>query len=142
MTSQVRGVPTPRINGLLVQPMIPKGVEVMVGVRNDPLFGPLVMVGLGGVLVELLKDVAIAIAPVSAAEARRMVIGLKGAALLTGFRGSAAIDIDALSEIVARVSELADDHRVTIAEMDFNPLICGTNRITTVDALIVKRPTE
>ncbi|MDB5617850.1 MAG: CoA-binding protein [Tardiphaga sp.] len=135
-------VPTPRINGLLVQPMIPKGVEVMVGVRNDPLFGPLVMVGLGGILVELLKDVAIAIAPVSVAEARRMVIGLKGATLLTGFRGSAAIDIDALSEIVARVSELADDHRVTIAEMDFNPLICGANRITTVDALIVKRPTE
>jgi hypothetical protein len=70
-----------------------------------------------------------------------LINGPKGATLLTGFRGSAAIDIDALSEIVARVSELADDHRVAIAEMDFNPLICGANRITAVDALIVKRPT-
>ncbi|MBC7576867.1 MAG: acetate--CoA ligase family protein [Tardiphaga sp.] len=131
-------VPAPRINGLLVQPMIPKGVEVMVGVRNDPQFGPLVMVGLGGILVELLKDVAIAIAPVSTAEARRMILGLKGATLLTGFRGRAAIDINALAGIVARVSELADDHRAAIAEIDFNPLICDADRIIAVDALIVK----
>src|SRR5262249_44831597 len=102
----------------------------------------LVMVGLGGIFVELLKDVAIAIAPVSAIEARRMILGLKGATLLTGFRGSAPINIDALSEIVTRISELAHDHRATISEMDFNPLICGANRIPAVDALIVKRPTE
>jgi acyl-CoA synthetase (NDP forming) len=130
--------PVPRINGLLVQSMMPRGVEVMVGARNDPLFGPLVMVGLGGIFVELLKDVAIAPAPVSIAEARTMLLGLKGAPLLTGFRGSAPIAIDQLAGIVARVSELADDHRDSIAEIDFNPLICTADRITAVDALIVK----
>jgi acyl-CoA synthetase (NDP forming) len=130
--------PVPRINGLLVQSMMPKGVEVMVGARNDPLFGPLVMVGLGGIFVELLKDLAIAPAPVSIAEARTMLLGLKGAPLLTGFRGSAPIAIDELAGIVARVSELADDHRDSIAEVDFNPLICTADRITAVDALIVK----
>ena len=71
-----------------------------------------------------------------------MVLGLKGATLLSGFRGSAAIDIDALCEIVARISELAHDHRSTIAEMDFNPLICSADRIIAVDALIAKRSVE
>ena len=80
-------VPRPRINGVLVQPMVPQGIEMVVGARIDPLFGPLIVVGLGGILVELLKDTALAPAPVSHDEAQALLAQLKGARLLDGFRG-------------------------------------------------------
>ncbi|NMF88556.1 acetate--CoA ligase family protein [Aromatoleum petrolei] len=126
-----------RINGALLQPMIPSGAEIMVGARVDPLFGPLVVVSLGGVLVELLKDSLVAQAPVSADEARQMIEKLKGVAVLKGFRGSEPVDLDRLADTVARLSEFAADHRDRIAELDVNPLICSGRRITAVDALVV-----
>ena len=131
--------PPPRLNGVLVQPMISAGTEIMVGARIDPLFGPLVIAGLGGILVELLKDTSIEIAPISQAEARAMLERLKGKAMLTGFRGSEPVDMDKLADIIVRLAEFTDDQKDRIAELDVNPLICSGGRITAVDALIVKR---
>lgn len=130
--------PKPQFEGVVVQPMVPKGVEVMVGARHDPQFGPLVVVGLGGVFVEVLRDTALALAPVGPSEAMDMLRSLKGAALLDGFRGAPAVDVPRLAEIVCRFSELAADAAEAIAEMEINPLICAGDRILAADALIVK----
>ncbi len=129
--------PPPRINGVLVQPMVPQGIEMVVGARNDPLFGPLIVVGLGGILVEILKDTAMAPAPVTAFEAEGLLRQLKGVKLLEGFRGMPAVDITRLAQIISDVSRFAADHRDTVAELDVNPLICAGDRIIAVDALIV-----
>jgi acyl-CoA synthetase (NDP forming) len=128
-----------RLNGVLVQPMIPPGIEIMVGARVDPQLGPLVVVGLGGVLVELLKDTAVELAPITPKEGRAMLERLRGAALLKGFRGSQPVAIDALAEVICRLSELAADQRERLAEFDVNPLICVGRRIVAVDALIARR---
>ena len=130
--------PPPRINGVLVQPMVPQGTEIMVGAKVDPLFGPMVVVGLGGILVELLKDTTVGLAPVTHDEARKMLTGLKGAAALHGFRNSEPVDLEALADLVGRVSEFIADHRETVAEIDVNPLICSGAQILAVDALIYK----
>jgi len=126
-----------RIAGVLIQPMIPPGLEIMVGARIDPMFGPMIVVGLGGIFVELFKDIVIALAPVTLAEAKTMLQRLKGAALLQGFRGAAPIDLDRLADVVCRVSELAADHRERIDEIDINPIICSDECIVAVDALII-----
>jgi acyl-CoA synthetase (NDP forming) len=132
--------PPPELSGLLVQPMLPPGVEVIVGARQDPAFGPVVAVGLGGVLVELLSDMEVVPAPLSLPQARRMLRGLRGFPLLAGFRGMPAVDIDALAETVCRVAELAAAAPGHIAELDINPLVCAGGRIIAVDALIALTP--
>jgi len=126
------------LRGVLVQPMVP-GVEVIVGARVDPVVGPLVVVGSGGVLVELLQDSVAALAPVSPAQAAALLKRLKGYRLLTGFRGSAPVNLDALAEAIARVSEMAADLADVLAELDVNPLRCGGERVVAVDALIVRQ---
>lgn len=131
--------PPPRINGVLVQKMLPQGVEMVVGARIDPLFGPLVVVGLGGILVELLQDTALAPAPVTHDEALELLSELKGARLLDGFRGMAAVDRARLADVICRVSCFAADHRDRVAELDINPLICTGDAVAAVDALIVPR---
>ncbi|MCK8785697.1 acetate--CoA ligase family protein [Roseomonas sp. NAR14] len=138
MANARRAAAEARIHGVLVQPMVPSGLEVVVGARQDPLLGPLVLVGLGGVMAELLRDTVTALAPVTPAEARRMLGRLRGAGLFAGFRGAPAVDLDALAGIVARVSELAADQAGRIAELDVNPLICGAGRIVAVDGLIAR----
>jgi hypothetical protein len=115
------------------------GVEVIAGARVDAAVGPVVVVGSGGVLVELIHDTVAALAPVTAAEARTMLARLRGYRLLTGFRGSDAADLDALADAIARVSELAADLAAEISELDVNPLRCGPQRAVAVDALITKR---
>ena len=130
--------PPPRINGVLVQPMVPQGIEMMVGARIDALFGPLVVVGLGGILVELMKDTALLPAPVTPIEALAMLHSLKGVRLLQGFRNMPPVDMAKLAEIVCRVSEFAADQSGAISELDINPLICAGERIIAVDALIVQ----
>ncbi|TGE01977.1 CoA-binding protein [Methylobacterium nonmethylotrophicum] len=132
----------PAVRGVVVQPMIARGVEVMVGARHDPQFGPLVVVGLGGVLVEVLRDTALSLAPVGRGEAEAMLRGLKGAALLDGFRGAPRVEVATLAEIVCRFSELAADAGERITEMEINPLICSGRRIVAADALIVKGGTH
>ena len=126
------------LHGVLVQPMIP-GVEVIAGARVDPAVGPVVVVGSGGVLVELIHDTVAALAPVTVAEARAMLARLRGFRLLTGFRGGVAANLDALADAIARVSELAADLAAEISELDVNPLRCGPQRAVAVDALITKR---
>jgi acyl-CoA synthetase (NDP forming) len=128
------------INGVLVQPMIGQGLEVIIGARIDALFGPMVVVGLGGILVELLRDSAVAFAPLGKDEAMGLLRRLKGFQLLNGFRGSAAVDLAALAWVICRVGDFASDHRDFITELDINPLICTPTRIIGVDALIALRP--
>lgn len=129
--------PAPRIQGVLVQPMVPAGVEVLLGGRIDPQFGPLVVVGLGGVLVELMKDSTLAVAPVSRPQALQMLRRLRAARVLAGFRGTPAVDVERLAEVIARFSEFLADHAWAIREVDVNPIICRAERIVAVDALIV-----
>jgi acetate---CoA ligase (ADP-forming) len=138
LTDVRRFAPRAKINGVLLQPMVPAGIEIVVGARVDPLLGPLVVVGFGGVLVELLRDSAVELAPVNADEAARMLRKLKGAALFSGFRGGPAVDLNRLADIVVRVSELAADQQALIAELDVNPLICAGIQVMAVDALIVR----
>jgi len=125
------------LRGVLVQPML-AGVEVIVGARIDPVVGPVVLVGSGGVLVELMQDSVAALAPVSVIQAKAMLARLKGYKLLTGFRGSAPVNLDALADAIARISELAADLAGEIEELDVNPLRCGPQRLAAVDALITR----
>ena len=128
--------PAPRIDGVLVQAMAPAGLEIVVGARRDPQFGPVVLVGLGGVLVELLRDTQVLPAPVTARQAHGMLARLRGAALLKGFRGSVPVDTALLADIIAAISRLADDQADQLVELDVNPLVCRSNDIRAVDALM------
>jgi succinyl-CoA synthetase beta subunit len=130
--------PDARIDGVLVQRMAPKGLELVIGMVNDPTFGPIIMLGYGGTTVELFGDVAHSPAPVDAAEAERMLRSLKSAPLLTGFRGAAAIDPAPLAALVAQVSAAALAYRDQIAEMEFNPVILHADGsgLTIADALV------
>ena len=140
MRNALRHSPNARVNGVLVQPMIPDGVELLIGARIDPLFGPLVVVSMGGIFVEAMQDSAIALAPVTHDEARALLTSLKGAALLREYRGRPAVDLDRLADVVQRVSELAADQSSRIVELDVNPLLCSEDRIVAVDGLIVRHP--
>jgi acyl-CoA synthetase (NDP forming) len=138
MSNAARYAPNARLQGVLLQPMIPPGLEVVLGVRIDPLLGALVVVGLGGVLVELLKDSAVDLAPIGVEEGVALLRKLRGAPLFEGFRGAQKVDINALGAVVARLSEFAWDQRELIAELDINPIICTGERLVAVDALIVR----
>ena len=125
--------------GFLVQSMIRGGVELVVGIKRDPQCGPVLLVGLGGVLVEVLRDTALALAPVGRIEARRMLERLKGFRLLQGYRGAPAADLDAACEAIARISEFAADYADEIEEIDVNPLLARADGTVALDALIVAR---
>ncbi len=130
--------PEARIDGVLAQEMA-SGTEVIIGAVDDAYFGPTVMFGLGGILTEVLHDVTHRFAPFDLATAHDMLNDIKGAALLRGYRGSQALDVDALADILARVSLLIADHADRIKEIDINPLFvrpCGLG-VVAADALIV-----
>jgi len=133
--------PDAAIQGVLVSPMAKKGIEIIVGSLRDETFGPLVMVGLGGVATELFRDVVYRPAPVSAEEAVAMIDELKAAALLKGFRGAAKADIAALSQLIAQLSLLAARLRDDVSEIELNPvLVHGEGQgVTIVDALVVRK---
>jgi acyl-CoA synthetase (NDP forming) len=133
--------PAARIDGVLVQAMAQRGHEMIVGVTREPDFGPLLMVGLGGIHVEVLHDVAFAPVPLDADEAMSLLGELKGAALLDGVRGEPAADRAALADLIAALSRFAADHADRIAEIDLNPVIVhrAGEGLTIVDALIVKK---
>jgi len=128
-----------RFAGVLVQPMIRGGVELIAGARIDPQFGPTVMVGLGGTLVELMKDSVAELAPITQAQASAMLRRLRGYKLLTGLRGAPAVDQAALADALCRLSEFAVDQAQHIQEVDINPLVCSAERVVAVDALVVRR---
>ncbi len=133
--------PQARIDGVLVQAMARPGLEMILGVTSDPEFGPLLMVGLGGIHVEVLKDVAFAPVPLGTAEAVALLGELRGAALLDGVRGAKPADKAALAALIVALSRFAADHSDAIAEIDLNPVIVHREGegLTVVDALIVKR---
>lgn len=114
--------PDAKINGILMQEMLPKGLEFIIGVNNDPLYGPMILCGLGGVFVEIFKDVSLYPAPLNHKEALEMIRSLKGYPLLTGYRGGKEQDIEALVDLVVKVSDLAVENKETIAEIDINPV--------------------
>jgi acyl-CoA synthetase (NDP forming) len=107
---------------VLVQQMVKGGTEAILGVTNDPLFGPAVMFGLGGIFAEVLKDVAFRLAPVTISVAREMIAEIKGYPLLAGARGKLPADVDALADAIVRLSALAVDLKEHLAELDINPL--------------------
>jgi 4-hydroxybutyryl-CoA synthetase (ADP-forming) len=114
--------PSFRMEGLLVQEMVKDGKETILGMTTDPSFGPVVMFGLGGVYVEVLKDVSFRVAPLTDADANEMVRAIKGFPILNGARGEKPIDLEKLSECLQRMSQMILD-LPEIKEMDINPLI-------------------
>jgi succinyl-CoA synthetase beta subunit len=133
--------PEAKIDGVLVQKMAPKGHELVIGMVNDPTFGPIMMVGYGGTTVELFGDVVHAPAPVDEAEATRMILALKSARLLTGFRGSAPIDLAPVAKLVASLSRAALTLRDQVAEFELNPVILHADGsgLTVADALLTMK---
>jgi hypothetical protein len=124
------------VRGLLVEPMAPPGLELIVGLTRDPGFGALVMVGLGGVLAEVLDDVVLRLAPVTIDEALAMLDELRGARLLDGVRGRPAADRSALAGIIVAIGRLGVE-RPDIVAIDLNPVISGPAGTLAVDALVV-----
>ena len=133
--------PDAAIQGVLVGPMAKKGVEIIVGTMTDGIFGPMIMVGLGGITTELFRDVIYRPAPVSAAEASAMLASLKAAPLLNGFRGATKADVVALSQLISEVSLLAAQHAEKISEIEINPVLVYPEGqgVTIVDALVVPK---
>jgi acyl-CoA synthetase (NDP forming) len=128
-----------RIEGVLVSEMVSGGVETLVGVSNDELFGPVVTVGLGGVFVEVFEDVTFRVPPFDEGEARRMLHELKGYKLLEGVRGAKPVDVDALVQTIMKVQRLALDLAGDVGEIDVNPLVVRPRGAVALDALVVKR---
>jgi len=124
-----------------VQPMAAAGREVILGINRDARWGPLLMVGLGGIAAEALGDVALAPVPLDKEAALRLLGSLKGAALFGAHRSAPPADTDALAELMVRLSHFAADHADDIAEIDLNPVIVHARGqgVSVVDALIVKR---
>jgi len=133
--------PNADIQGVLVGPMAKKGVEIIVGTLLDATFGPMVMVGLGGITTELFRDVVYRPAPVGAAEATAMLAELKAAPLLSGFRGAAKSDIPALSQLISQLSLLATRYSEQVSEIELNPVLVHPEGqgATIVDALVVAK---
>ena len=133
--------PHARIEGVLVSPMLRDGVETIIGVQNDPVFGPVVMFGLGGVFVEVMRDVTFRMAPFAADEARRMISEIKGGALLEGARGRPVGDIDALAQALSRLSRFAAAQRGRFTSIEINPLLVRPRGagVVALDALILTR---
>ena len=127
-----------RIEGVLVQKMIEGGEEAIVGVQCDPVFGPVVMVGLGGIFVEVLADVSFRSAPLTSNDAHDMLRELRGFPILSGLRGRAAANVDALAELLVNVSRLAADHAESILEFDLNPVKVLPHGAVVVDALLIE----
>jgi acyl-CoA synthetase (NDP forming) len=131
-----KNVPKAKIEGILVQEMAPPGTEVIVGSIKDPQFGPAIMFGLGGIFVEVLKDVTFRIAPIADDEAMEMISEVKAYPLLMGYRKTPPADLKAISNILLSTSRLVMDH-MEIKELDLNPIIVYEKGAKTVDARII-----
>jgi acetyltransferase len=132
-------VPDARIDGILVQRQSAPGRELIVGTTRSPGFGAMVMVGLGGTYVEVLRDVAFRIAPIGFEDAREMLLSLRGAAILGAVRGQAAVPMQRIEDILVRVGMLAASHP-DIAELDVNPLLVGPEGGIALDARVMLAP--
>jgi acyl-CoA synthetase (NDP forming) len=124
------------IDGVSVQKMAPQGTEVIVGMTKDVQFGPVLMFGLGGILVELLKDVSFRIVPLEKKDARDMIREIKGYPILEGFRGTEPVEISILEELLLRVSRFVVDNP-EIKELDLNPIFAYKDGAVAVDARVI-----
>jgi len=128
--------PDAKIVGVLVQEMAPTSTEVIVGAAKDPQFGPALMFGLGGIFVEVLKDVTFRIAPITESDAKEMITEVKAYPILKGYRGQPPADIDAIVNILLNTSKLVMDHQ-EIKELDLNPIMVYEKGAKTIDARII-----
>lgn len=131
-----KAVPGASITGIAVQPMAPEGTEVIVGMTTDPQFGPVVMFGLGGIMVEVLKDVAFRVVPLAERDAAQMIDEIKGTAILDGVRGQPPADKAAIKHAILKVSEFVE-HNPVVRELDLNPMLVYRDGAIAVDARIV-----
>ncbi|KAF6248412.1 MAG: acyl-CoA synthetase [Nitrosopumilus sp. YT1] len=136
--SKKKGV---EVKGILLEKMVPKGVELIVGLQNDSQFGPVIMVGLGGIMTEVMKDVAFRMLPITTSDAKSMINELKGSKLLKGFRGSAPIDLNMVSQMLVRIGKLGVENADHFNSIDFNPVIVYPKSYFVVDAKIILNDT-
>jgi len=136
MRSCKAAVPTAKIEGVSVQPMGKSGTEVIMGMIKDPSFGPVIMFGLGGVFVELLKDVAFRVIPIEESDAEDMINEIKGKRLLEGYRGQEPADVAYLQQMLLKLSDFVDA-TPEIEEIDMNPVFCYKDGAVVVDARII-----
>ena len=131
-----KAAPDATIEGVAVQRMERQGTEVIIGMTTDPQFGPVMMFGLGGVMVEILKDVAFRVVPLEERDARQMIHEIKGYPVLEGFRGSEPADVGKLQELLLKVSSFIEAHP-EVAELDLNPVFAYKDGAIAVDARVV-----
>ena len=136
LTNVKKYKPDAKIVGILVQEMAPPSTEVIVGATKDPQFGPALMFGFGGIFVEILKDVAFRIAPITRSEAKEMITEVKAYPILRGYRGQPPSDVNAIVEILLNTSKLVMAHP-EIKELDLNPIMVYEKGAITVDARII-----
>ncbi|MFP6774202.1 MAG: acetate--CoA ligase family protein [Alphaproteobacteria bacterium] len=136
---RVMGAATDQTHGVLVQAMAPKGHEMILGINHDDTFGPMLMVGFGGIHVEVNPDVALSPVPLDVDGAAQLLDRLDGRALLDGVRGGPAADVDALLDLIVKLSQFAADYGDVIGELDLNPVLVHEKGLSVVDALLVKR---
>ena len=136
ISSVKQAYPKAQIQGVSVQPMAPPGVEVIVGMSKDSQFGPVLMFGLGGILVEVLKDVSFRIVPVTERDAREMIREIKGYPILEGYRGQKPASIPALEKLIVKVSQFVEKNP-QIKELDLNPIFAYPDKAVAVDARII-----
>ncbi len=131
--------PKARIQGISVQKMAKPGIEVIIGMTKDAQFGPVLMFGLGGILVEVLKDVAFRIVPLTKRDAHEMIKEIKGYPVLEGYRGHEPADISFLEDLLLKVSDFVDTNP-EIKELDLNPILAYKNKAVAVDARVILEP--
>ena len=125
-----------RISGVIIYAMVPKGTETIIGMMKDPHFGPVIMFGLGGIFVEVLKDISFRILPIEERDAREMITEIKGYEILKGARGEASKDIEAIKILLIKISQLSIENP-EINEIDLNPVFVFENGIQVVDARMI-----
>lgn len=130
-------VPDARIDGVMLQKMAEPGIEVIIGVKLDPQFGHVIMFGLGGIFVEIFKDVSFRVTPINSEMARDMILEIKGSPILMGARGRSAADINAIINVIIKLSEMLEKNP-DIVELDINPLIVYEENAVAVDARMLK----
>ncbi len=136
-----QAAPKAKIDGVSVQQMAAPGIEVIIGLTTDPQFGPVMMFGLGGIMVEVLKDVAFRIVPLEPRDAKQIVRDIKGYPVLEGVRGRPPADLAALEAMILQVSRFAEQHP-EVAELDLNPVFAYPDGAIAVDARVVLAPVE
>ncbi len=125
------------IRGVLIEKMVKPSTEIIIGVTRDPTFGPAIMFGLGGIFVELLKDVSFRIAPITQSDAKEMINEIKALPMLQGFRGGPNVDLKNIVETLLKVSKFTIDYIDDILEIDLNPIFAYDDHLLTVDARVI-----